>query len=83
LKKSRLSLIFTFPIKKSFFTAGTGAFMSYLNKTSCSASGPVIRKAANGNTWAKFTLKNVGRSAQGEELVEIATYYPPSSSKPR
>ena len=56
--------------------------MGYLNKT-CQASGPVLRKAANGNTWAKFTLTKVGKSAQGEDLVEIATYYPPSSSKPR
>jgi hypothetical protein len=58
--------------------------MSYLNKT-CQASGPVLRKAASeGKTWAKFTLTNVGKSAQGEDLVEIATYYPPLSSwKPR
>jgi hypothetical protein len=56
--------------------------MSYLNKT-CSASGPVVRATSSGNTWTKFTLTKVGESGQGEDLVEIETYYPKSSKKPR
>jgi hypothetical protein len=56
--------------------------MGYLNKT-CSASGPVLRAASDGRTWTKFTLTKVGKSAQGEDLVAIQTYYPKSSSKPR
>ena len=56
--------------------------MGYRNKT-CDASGPVLRDASEGNTWTEFTFTNMGKSAQGEDLVEVATYYPPSSSKPR
>ena len=56
--------------------------MGYWNKT-CSDSGPVLRGASEGNSWTKFTLTNVVKSAQGEDLVEIATYYPKSSHTPR
>jgi hypothetical protein len=56
--------------------------MSYLNKT-CSESGPVLRGASDGKTWTKFTFNKVGKSAQGEDLVEIQTYYPKSSTTPR
>ena len=57
--------------------------MGYLNKT-CSASGPVLRAASEGNTWTQFTITNLGKSAQNEDLVEIKTYYPINSSqKPR
>jgi hypothetical protein len=55
--------------------------MGYLNKT-CSASGPVLRAASDGNTWTQFTLTKVGKTGQGEDLVEIETYYPKSSHKP-
>jgi hypothetical protein len=59
-----------------------GVFMGYLNKT-CSSSGPVLRLASNSNTWNIFTFTKVGKSAEGEELVQIETFYPTSSNKPR
>lgn len=59
-----------------------GAFMGYLNKT-CRASGPVLRAASAGKTWTKFTITKTGKNAQGQDLVELKTYYPKSTRKPR
>jgi hypothetical protein len=68
--------------------------MGYLNKT-CNAGvigqeygvpptvGPVLQAQSSANTWRKFTLKKVGTTAQGELLVEVETFYPKSSNKPR
>ncbi len=70
------------PLLTSKKKIAVGVHMGYLNETS-STCGPVLRSSTNGNTWTTFTLTKAGKSPQGEDLVEIATYYPPSSTKPR
>ena len=62
--------------------------MAYLNKK-CNAGtagpthgptvGPLLRDPIIGKTWGMFTLKEVGKTAQNEVLVEIQTSYPKSS----
>jgi hypothetical protein len=63
------------------FKISAAFFMGYLNKTSDSC-GPLLRSASSGDTWTTFTLTKVGMSPQGDDLVEIKTYYPASSNKP-